>query len=750
MCRVVACLLALSFAGFSPAALGEAPAALPPVETIGPPARFMEDVTRYDLPPAPKTLPKLLPVTRESYLDFIGSDSGYGIKAIAEHLDRGIYGVRHAFPALAQFDAKPTPAAADTIKRCLHYYDAAVHALVERSKWHECYMHDPTLLCMYRKVLGARGQWTGDDERWFREFFLFLNRTVHVWGGPESYWRGPMHRATGEGIMKRLAVSMYPDAPEAAEWSRYADLQWNDWWTFRDNPINDVNYFHGQIFPLILGAHLLGREEVFTDPDMRRFWDRLVEMTTPDGAVVPVGPAWGWNSHAAERMMALEFVAAHTRDGRYRFVAHRIFNYLLVQREVLRKNHILEHFSELGCAAAYFVADDSIAPKQPSEASAVLDHKETLRVRRKEFAKPFLNDLDPDPLRAHVDCGLLCTAKTLPFKLCLRSGWSPGDMFMLVDLFPRHEPMNPGGVLGFSRYQSVMACSIDSKAVTDWLNVLRVDDPSGKAPRVLNKDRGLADAYYMDVRVAEFTDGPMATYAAVETRDYHGFPMTVRREFFFIKNRFVLVRDTATAREEFAVRLGPVWYTQNVGPQVGPHWANTYFGHPIAMGQKLENPPMDLLVYHAPKPDRQLQILDATADVRRLNMPLTLRYVWNGVLRPGEKHSFAQLLWPVGPKREAVRSNQPGAATLEQVLGPGAAAGVTVLADSPEQTVWRIRSEADREEWLVLNDAGAAIDVAGLKTDARRLYVDLQGKTPPRVVMHQGKRLNLGGVDLRP
>jgi len=719
------------------------------VENIGPSSRFMEDVSRYDLPPASLSMPKQVKVTRQSYLDFIDAKSVYGIEAITNNPKRGVYGVRHAFPALAQYDAHPDPRHAEAIKKCLHNFDAAVREVVRQHGWHEAYMHDPTLLCMYRKVFTAHGQWSAADERWFREFFLWLNRTVHVWGGEETYWRGPMHRATGEGIMKLLAVQLYPDAPEAAEWKRYGDLQWNDWWSFRDNPINDINYFHGQIFPMILGAHLMGRKEVFTDPEMRKFWDRLIEMTTPDGAVVPFGPAWGWNSHAGERMMALEFVATYTGDGRYRFVAHRLFNYMLQQRDVMVTQHMMDHFSQLGCALAYFVANDAIAPVMPSAASAIIYHKETLRTRKKDGAQTYLTDLDPDPKKAHIDCGLFCTNKTMPFKLCLRSGWNPGDMYMLVDLFPRHEPMNPTGVLGFTRYGSVMACAFDSKGITDWLNMLKVEDVSGKAPRIKNTNPAMADAYYMTVTVPEFRDDPTATYAAVLVDDYNGFPMSVRREFFFIKNRFVLIRDTATTRQAFTARLGPGWSTQNVGPQLGSSWANTYFGAPVVFGRKLHNPQMDLLIYHAPKPDRRLQIIDETADVRRLAMPFTLRYVWEGELKPGVKHTFSQLLLPSIPKRESVKSNMPGAATLDKVLGQGAASGVSVLLDTPEQTVWRVRTEEGREEWVVLNDARAPLDVQGLQTDARRVYLDMQAGKPAHVLAEDGKHLRLAGVNLR-
>ena len=160
--------------------------------------------------------------------------------------------------------------------------------------------------------------------------------------------------------MKQLAVKMYPDIPEAEAWAEYGRRQWNDWWDYRDNPINDTGYFCGQAFPLAIGAHLLGQDEVFTDPGMRKFWDRLIHMTTPDGAVIPFGPSSGWNASAAARLMFLEIAAAHSGDGRYRFAAHRLFNYLLYQHDVMKTHHMLDHFSQLGVAVAYFLGNTTL------------------------------------------------------------------------------------------------------------------------------------------------------------------------------------------------------------------------------------------------------------------------------------------------------------------------------------------------------------------------------------------------------
>ena len=45
----------------------------------------------------------------------------------------------------------------------------------------------------------------------------------------------------------------------------------------------------------------------------------------------------------------------------------------------------------------------------------------------------------------------------------------------------------------------------------------------------------------------------------------------------------------------------------------------------------MKTPPVDLLVWFAPRPDRQLQVVDRmTFDLRTTDCPAQLRYAWEG------------------------------------------------------------------------------------------------------------------------
>ena len=64
---------------------------------------------------------------------------------------------------------------------------------------------------------------------------------------------------------------------------------------------------------------------------MNRLCERLLVEISPDGLINPYGPNGGWNITADYRIAMLEKLAAITGDGRYRFGAQKLFNYLRFQ-----------------------------------------------------------------------------------------------------------------------------------------------------------------------------------------------------------------------------------------------------------------------------------------------------------------------------------------------------------------------------------------------------------------------------------
>jgi hypothetical protein len=48
-----------------------------------------------------------------------------------------------------------------------------------------------------------------------------------------------------------------------------------------------------------------------------------------------------------------------------------------------------------------------------------------------------------------------------------------------------------------------------------------------------------------------------------------------------------------------------------------------------------------------------------------------------------------------------------------------------------------------REEWIVLNPEGKALDIAGLKTDARQAYIDLRSGAVTRAFVLSGTHVTI-------
>lgn len=701
------------------------------VQRVGPPVFYMPEVDRVAeaISRSPKRHPRIPdePVTRQTYFDWL-KRSGH-FRYAENPGGHGKYGPRHFGPVLAKYvksgEAKYGRACLEMLK---HYKRWMEQEIAEKG-WHSHYMHEPYYLGLYRRYLSEGGLLDLEQDTWFKELVLLASRNVHVWGTEPDFWRGPMHRAQGEGAMKHLAALWYPEAPEAPAWRDYAARVYQDWWPFRDVPTNDTGYMFGILFPLFLRAELTGDEAFFNDPEARKTWERLMWELSPDGSVIPYGAHGGWNSTAGNRILMLELLAKHTGDGRYRYAAAKLMNYLLYQESRYRRHHMLDGpFTTEPLALAYLLADDRIQPVEPSPASRVVRRKETLRLfdhRDKRIAARFLgDDIDPDPNKAHICCGLVVTEKEMPSKLILRSGWKRGDFFVLVDLFARHDPLNVPGILGITRWGAATTATISAKGESDENRVI-IRDLKGDAPRVTNDDPDLRDPYYQEVEVPQMTDLGRATFATVVVHDYQGFPVRHTREFVFVKNRFLVTREILEFREGFEAEIGPVFNTQNVGPQIGRHWANTFMSEPIASTRSLRNPPVDLLVYFLPQPDCRMQVVDRTAaDPRTLNVPAQLRYVRSGKVAPGEKLHFAEVYYPHVPSMKLVRSNAAGDRRNRNLLGTAGADAIEVLRDDPQATVLRMQFEPGRTEWVVCNPGGTPLDLKqGLATDAQAAYV---------------------------
>ncbi|MBM4038216.1 MAG: hypothetical protein FJ290_06840 [Planctomycetes bacterium] len=693
--------------------------------------------------PASLTVPRR-DVTRKDYVEMVRPMA----KGFENGPDRGTYGPRHALGALAVYALEGDPKLAEGMKKTLRHYGDWVKQCVEKEKG-VFSMEGATLCSFYFRELRKRHAMSADDERWAKELLLTLREYQCAWRPGDGLWRGSQHRSQAQGINHALCAAFYPAEPDAAKWKAFADAVWRDWWDFRDVGINDTGYFHSSWGNILRAAELLGRKEVFTDRRAREMFDRLVAETPPDGAVIPYGASGGYNSAAGARILALELAAKYTRDGRYRWVAHRIFNHGQA-RGFSPTHHHLNAVNLEDIALTSLICDDSVKPVEPKAASCLLTRKEILRLTDKEAKAMF-------PEAGGIDCNMWMSQRVLPSKLAFRSGWAPGDLFMLAEIYPRHDPLNPTAIVGLQRHSAAFAEMTSEKFISRE-NAVAIADLSGAATYLGKKPfkgkPGLPTGWAgMEVTVPAFSDHALATHARVQVTKYMGFEATHEREFLFIKNRFVVLRDETTFDEGFRASVGPTWNTQHVvvggasaprvpssssrgtePPPTGENWLNTWFdGHYFQAARLYDVPPGDLLVAYGPKAGAKFEV-GAPVDAPAKSNLIATRYAVETDVTPGQRLQFVSVLLPHAPMRDA----------------SPLAKGIEVLRDEPGLAVVKVAAEG-RVELALLNPAGTRVEVdtkglGTLVTDARAAYLDAEGGKPKGATIIEAKSLRLGDV----
>jgi len=717
----------LPLLGISPVAADEAKA---PVERIGPPSYYAPPVERYrssspdmnnpSYYPIPKT-----PVTRATYMEWIDNS---GMLDFVDQPKRGMGGPTLLLPVLAKYVQTKDARWGQACIAMLKDYHRAFKVEIEAKGWVEQFAEPPAFIPVYRKHLLDGGLIT-PNEAWFRELWLDYCRHLHVWGSEPIEWRGPCHRSMPEALAKGLASKWYPDIPEAEHWKHYAELVWEDFWSKKDLLQNDTGYFQDTVRAYAFsGGQLLGDDRYLSDADMQKIWHRLMMEITPDGAINPYGPNGGWNSTAALRVGVLEAVASAAQKGTYRFAAHKAMNYLLYQNDAtLGDGYLLHSETAPYLVLAWLRADDSIQPVEPAAGVLTTERREHIRMphRDKEIVGRFLAHLDPHPDRANLCCNQAFTERMVPDKLILRSGWDPGDFFVLVELVPTSFPYNAGSIVGMNRWGAPFTQLVTSKGESPE-NRIAITDLSGKAklrylpdPDRINEHWQRGKMQDMMTRVLKTGDSDQASFARAEMSNPMGLPVRIIQDYVSVRNRFLVRRETVVFEESFHARVAALWNTQNIGPQIGDHWANTFMTAPVASNGKvaMRTPPADLLVYFSPQPNWRIQVVDRTAeDPRTAVTPAQLRYVWEGTPTVGQRLHSTQVYYPHAATKARVSSNQPGAKAeyAKGDLGATAgASGITVIRDDLGATVLKFQFEADRVEWVTINHEDAEISVNG-------------------------------------
>jgi len=582
---------------------------------------------------------------------------------------------------------------------------------------HFIWQHDPeTDLArpgLEQVIAKAWAHFAKNHEDWFFTEWGYHNRCWHRWGNFTLV--DHFARATGQ-----------PTGPRMRE---YIDWHERELVRIGDSTDNSSGYhwvfFH---YPVVVHAALGTLEEL---PQHQGYVDALTryrQCSSPSGAVPHFGDTSGWLTGAGAALGYYEMMGRLTRDGRFRWQAHRIAEYLY--------NHVWPRHDQYhgprdniaaGFCLAWLWADDSIGPKPPSTGSRVTFRPRVVKLPDDEKgAKPGLN------------WGKLVEEK-VPDKLILSSGNGAEGLWALVELLEKggHCGQLPGHVAVLMRHDAALLAGQGYyEKSQDFNNVVWVEDLEGIA----------ADPRPVRTEAPRLVEDPQVTHARIRVLRYGGLPITAVRDIVFVKNAFLVVKDRLTFHAAMKVRVGPCWQTRNLGPDCGGNWFNTYYDQLYHTGLGLgrgvhavRNPAWDLLVVFSPRSDCRQSVLDRYDDNPYRVSPIQLRQVWTGIARRGETRTFTTVLLPHAPAFDLKPYVQD----------------VQFLVDNDSATLVRVRVEVELHRhwrdtyWVQLQQDSSEVESDGWVCDAELAVVrrDRQGRAGAPVMVG-GARLLFEGQDL--
>jgi hypothetical protein len=249
--------------------------------------------------------------------------------------------------------------------------------------------------------------------------------------------------------------------------------------------------------------------------------------------------------------------------------------------------------------------------------------------------------------------------------------------------------------------------------------------------------------------ITRFADSRNATVAWLEWDDPRGWQVRQERRLYFVKNRFLLVRDRFSFPERMGVAVGPVWHVGDLHPRHGVDWYDVYYREPLSNVWKYRNPERYALLYFVPRPGQRSGAFEEasylpsegcprntrsdTVDARcRSGPPFVVYQRWTGETSPGESRWFDTLLIPHGPE-----------------LSPAdAAARVRVLLADAERVALEVK--VGDETWTILDQPReGVVDVPGLAADARYAILRSAPDRPPYLLAHAATRIEVGDLSYR-
>jgi hypothetical protein len=537
------------------------------------------------------------------------------------------------------------------------------------------------------------------DHEFLQHYFQLLDEKYER---PFEY--GSMNRSMAAATSRKMICTLFPNIDGNTEREAYADRVWQDWWEEGDTEENATSYNSIWLSFIPIWLTITKAEHIYQDRRLSDLAERYLQKASPLGFLPAYGDTTGLNSDPGRWISLMEKWATMYHDGRFKWVAHRLFEWSLDRVGAMNQWGNITHTTANELIEAYLAADDSI-PEQCPDIGCVVTHRKSVSWNSQEMRQKtgYIGKLN---------------AETIPDKLVLRSGWNAADMYAIVELCP---PMTHG-------HSDTASINL----MTASGSVLLADTP------YLIKDHSFHNCFVVQdgsppkwsaerlrvMRTAEpqLKEGRLAAFASIHVDDYMAEPAALDRHIFFMKNKFIWVQDTLTSNGPLKASVGPAWQTVTVYPDRGPNWVNTCMitipvssiWEPTFLMQ-WDNLPWDLLVVFFPPSHANMRIDDVALDTSKhyVNQDLQNNFkyrIWSSQevnLQAKESIRFNSILAPHQPVEDS---------------GPLARAFQLVL-DEPDCTVLRFSDDTRYTVWLGINKSGRTVDIGTIKTDARQFVV---------------------------
>ncbi len=248
--------------------------------------------------PAVSEIPRIEAVTKDMYFKTAGNlfqgirdTTEYWLKQPKPYPNMGVYAESASWHAFF-YHLTRREEYARTAAKCLQH----AHRLIAEPQQDKRNTQPSWLtvvdLYFIERWLQKSPAYTGEHRKWIREIALKAVPSFPA----EAVEYGAFNRALHGAITGEALLLLIPDAPDAAKWRAFKEKVWSYGWQFRDTDESTDHYNALWFRYLLQWVEMRGCEaEFWSDPGVKRLFERYLYQVFPMGAFPHYSDSCGWN-----------------------------------------------------------------------------------------------------------------------------------------------------------------------------------------------------------------------------------------------------------------------------------------------------------------------------------------------------------------------------------------------------------------------------------------------------------------------